>query len=313
MKLLADEHSIPLNHPSLRMNNYSTCKKPSVPGKIVTCSLAQYPNAQYHLYVPKKGGWGAPILVAVHGISHRAKEKARAFRDMAERYGIVVLAPLFSRQSFPAYQRLGVTQKKVPLFPDQILNVIIDEVGLKTGARTERVYLFGYSAGGQFVHRYAMLHPEKVHAVAMGAPGWYTSPEPKAPFPLGLHIKPGMRQLRLEPKKFLRIPMAVFVGEHDDQRDESLKQSSRIDAQQGLTRIERAQRWTDTMRATAKSYGYNTTYEYKILKNCGHSFDDCVKQGELAQNVFNFLFSQYRHSWASDQYGLNDELSYQLL
>ncbi len=158
-----------------------------------------------------------------------------------------------------------------------------------------------------------MLYPEKVHAVAMGAPGWYTFPDPQLPFPRGLRIKPGMRSIELEPKKFLRIPMAVFVGERDNQRDDSLRKSAKIDAQQGMTRIERAQRWTDTMRARAVTYGYNTRYEYKILKTCGHSFKGCVRQDELAQNVFNFLFSQYRHSWESGRYSFNDNPSYQLL
>ncbi len=293
MKLLTDKYPVAQSYPSIGMVDHF-CNKLPVPGNIETCTLAQHPDAKYHLYVPKKGGWGAPVLIAVHGISHRAKQQLRAFKNMAECLGVVILAPLFSRQSFPAYQRLGVSKKKVPLFPDQILNSMIEEVGNKTGARTERVFLFGYSAGGQFVHRYAMLQPEKVYAVAMGAPGWYTFPNPEPTFPRGLRIKSGMRQLKLEPENFLRVPMAVFVGELDSQRDDSLKKSDMIDVQQGLTRIERARRWTNTMRSTAKIYGYKTFYEFKILKACGHSFKDCVEQGELAQNVFNFLFSQYR-------------------
>ncbi len=300
MESLTDIYPIALNHSSIVMKDYRPCRKYPAPGKIGTCTLAKHPDAKYHLYIPKKGGWGAPVLVTVHGISHRAKQQARAFKKMAEHYGIVVLAPLFSRQSFPAYQRLGVSKKNVPLFPDQILHEMIEEVGNKTGARTERVYLFGYSAGGQFVHRYAMLNPEKVYAVAMGAPGWYTFPDPKPPFPRGLRVKSDMRALKLEPKNFLRIPIAAFVGEHDNRRDKSLKKSAKIDTQQGITRIERAQRWIDAMRTSAKSYGYNTAYECKILKSCGHSFRECAKEGELAQNVFNFLFGQYRYSENAD-------------
>lgn len=296
MKLFADDNAVAPNHPSSTMNKYSSSNTSLDLGKIMTCSLTQHPDAKYHLYVPKKGGCGAPVLVAVHGISHRAKQQARAFKKMAEHYGIVILAPLFSRQSFPAYQRLGVSKKNVPLFPDQILNLMLEEVSNKTGARTERIYLFGYSAGGQFVHRYAMLHPEKVYAVAMGAPGWFTFPDPALPFPRGLRIKKNTRKLKLEPINFLRIPMAVFVGENDIQRDDSLKKSDKIDKQQGMTRIERARKWTDKMRVTAKTYGYETCYKYKALKACAHSFENCIEQGEMAGEILTFLFGQYKSS-----------------
>ena len=64
-----------------------------------------YPEFNYHIYAPSYGAEGLPVLVAVHGISHRAKEQARAFSAYAEQYGFVVVAPLFGRKNFPAYQR----------------------------------------------------------------------------------------------------------------------------------------------------------------------------------------------------------------
>ncbi|MCR2410909.1 S9 family peptidase, partial [Salmonella enterica] len=51
----------------------------------------------------------------------------------------------------------------------------------------QNVYLFGHSAGGQFVHR---LMSSQSHApfkaVAAGNPGWYTLPTFDHPFPEGM-------------------------------------------------------------------------------------------------------------------------------
>ena len=264
-------------------------------GKIKTYRSSCFPELKYHLYTPSYGGEGLPVLVAVHGISHRAKEQARAFADYAERYGFVVLAPLFCRKKCPAFQRLGVSQQAVAIYSDIGLNSVLDELGEKMGALTDKIYLFGFSAGGQFVHRYAMLYPHKVHAVTIGAAGWYTFPDIKEKFPRGLRQKSAQRQLSFDPEQFLKIPMAVFVGEQDNQSDSAFKRSAALDLQQGVTRIERAERWIEAMNTAKKQYGFDTRYEKHTMASCGHSFVDCVNSGQLAFKAINFLFERVRH------------------
>jgi len=263
--------------------------------RIKTYRSTGFPEFKYHTYTPSYGGEGLPILVAVHGISHRAKEQARAFSDYAERYGFVVIAPLFCRKNFPAYQRLGVSHQNVPYLSDIALNDLITEIGYRTGALTNKIYLFGFSAGGQFAHRYAMAYPDKVHAVVTGAAGWYTFPDIKTAFPRGLRQRPGQRQLSFNLEQFLKIPMATFVGEHDNQSDAAFNRSSHLDLQQGISRIERADRWIQAMNIAAKSYGLDTQYKNHIMKSCGHSFIDCVNSGGLAFKSLNFLFEMVRH------------------
>jgi len=266
---------------------------------IQTFSSRRFPEFHYHQYTPTYGAEGLPILVAVHGILRRAKEQARAFSIYAERYGFVLIAPLFCRRNFPAYQRLGVSRQHVPCYPDIALNAVLDEACERSGAITDRVYLFGYSAGGQFVHRYAMEHPEKVHAVAMGAAGWYTFPDKHAPFPRGLGTRSGFRPIELDPQSFLKIPMATFVGEHDIYQDPTFKRSPRLDLQQGLSRVERAERWANAMSDAAQDYGFDTRYDSHVMTSCGHSFTDCVEQGGLASQAVGF-YSQVgqRHTKA---------------
>ena len=271
---------------------YPTVKTVRQPATgIVLRHLKSDPEQRYFLYVPPQGGIGGRVLVTVHGVSRNAVEHARRFKRLAKRYGVVLVAPLFPVERFPDYQRLGQSGKGGR--PDRALQAILGEVGDLTGADVARVYLFGYSGGGQFVHRYAMAHPERVAKVAVGAAGWYTFPDPAARFPRGLKARSKATGLRFQPEAFLRIPMAAFVGERDIRRGlerPEMKQTPRVDAQQGSTRLERGHRWIEAMRAAAADHRLATPYQYETLPRSSHSFKASMKRGQLGQRAFAFLF-----------------------
>ncbi len=261
------------------------------PGGILLRHLASDPRQQYFLYQPPRTGAGARVLVVVHGISRNAEEHAHRFKRLAKQYGIVLIAPLFPKATFPDYQRLGRSGKGGR--PDRLLRAILDEVNDLTGADVSRVYLFGYSGGGQFVHRYAMAYADQVAAVAVGAAGWYTFPDLAARFPRGLKTRSKWLKSHLKPEAFLKVPMAAFVGERDVRRGSErpeLKQSVKVDAQQGLTRLERGRHWIEAMRAAAAAHGLTTAYQYEVLPHASHSFKASMKHGHLGQRVFDFLF-----------------------
>jgi pimeloyl-ACP methyl ester carboxylesterase len=149
----------------------------------------------------------------------------------------------------------------------------------------DKVYLFGYSGGGQFAHRYAFTHPQRVAAFVIGAAGWYTFPDPARAYPQGLHNA----GIEFDPRQFLRIPATVVVGEKDTRRDDALNTSHALDAHQGETRVERGRRWIAAMRAAASSHGHDTRYEFHILPGSDHSFLRSVRRGSLVQRVFESL------------------------
>ena len=124
-----------------------------------------------------------------------------------------------------------------------------------TDADSSRLYLFGYSGGGQFAHRYAMANPERVAGVVIGAAGWYTMPQNNCSFPHGVAPCRDLPNLRFDSASFLRVPMTVIVGDRDCDRDHGLNKSARVDRLQGRTRIERALTWVKFMNLAAKSYG----------------------------------------------------------
>ena len=252
-----------------------------------TCKA--WPGAKYYLALPEAVSETTPVLVSVHGISRNAREHAKIFAKQCNDFGCAVVAPLFTANDFPGYQRLGFGRKQTHPRSDLALNAILDEVSERTGAHTDRVYMFGYSGGGQFVHRYAMTNPHRVMAAALGAPGWFTFPNQGAPFPRGLRIDARQAGFELDWERALRVPTAVFVGQQDTDRDDTLNTGRKIDDQQGRTRPARGRRWIAAMRAAARFNGLDTWYEFCELKGCGHSFTECMTIGRLDIEALDFL------------------------
>jgi len=261
---------------------------PSYAGTVVKRNLVLEPKQEYFLYVPRNICIGAPVFIAVHGVARMAKEHAEEFASFAERYGVVLIAPLFPKEYFCDYQRLG--RKGKGERADLAFQRIIKEVGLLTGANTDRLYMFGYSGGGQFVHRYAMSYPQNVARIVVAAAGWYTFPDSKVNYPRGIKKAKGLRHITFSPLRFLSIPACVIVGKRDKHRDVELNKSERIDNQQGLNRLERGKAWIQAMADAARAIDLDTKYDFKVLPGCNHSFLKCMHQGRMGEHVVNFLF-----------------------
>ncbi len=135
-----------------------------------------------------------------------------------------------------------------------------------------------------------MAYPNRVKTAGVAAAGWYTFPDPALNFPYGIRPTSNSSDLRFEPSQFLRVPMHVWVGERDITRDAALRQSKRVDQQQGMNRVERAQRWVAAMQLAATHAKVETSYSMTLLPRSNHSFRRCVKRGQLTQRVFNTLF-----------------------
>ena len=261
--------------------------KPLERGVVLQRTLQTDVRQQYWLYVPKQGGAGKKIFITVHGISRNVNEHAKRFSAYAEKYGVVMIAPYFPADRFPDYQRLGRKGKRA----DIALNDIVAEVARLTGASADRLYLFGYSGGAQFVHRYLFAYPGRVAKAVLGAPGWYTLPDPALQFPLGIQPSPRMPQVRFDPAQFLSVPVCVLVGERDHRRDAELKKTATIDSLQGKTRIERGRRWVETMIDQARLQGLPAIHAFHLLPDSPHSFAISMKRGGMGDKTFAFLFS----------------------
>jgi hypothetical protein len=243
----------------------------------------------YHLYQSPNPQPDVPLMVAVHGIRRQAKLQARLFAPLIEPIGGVLVAPVFNRKRHAGYQRLG--RHGLGQRSDVALKRILAEVGRMTGVSTRTIVMFGYSGGGQFVHRFAMAYPRQVLRMAIAAPGWYTFPNRRLPYPEGIGRCKDLPDLFLDPGRFLQIPTLVLVGEHDCIRDQTLNRKRKLDRHQGKNRIERARRWVTAMEAAARQYNYETEIKFRMVPGCGHSFEECMTDGNLGSRVINFLYN----------------------
>ncbi len=253
----------------------------SAPRRLLLAADARFP----YWLAGAAPGPGVPLLVAVHGISRNAEEHARAFHAAAARAGLAVLAPLFSAELFPDYQRLG----RRGLRADLLLEAILAELRARFGLEVERFHLFGFSGGAQFAHRYALAQAARVRSLQLAAAGWYSRLDPGRRFPHGTAPCRALADLRFDPVSFLHLPIAVFVGARDVEVDERLRRGARLEREQGRNRRERARRWVLHLRAQAERLGLRPRIRFAELPGCGHDFTACVREGGLVTRVLGAL------------------------
>ena len=179
-------------------------------------------------------------LIVLHGISRNADELVALFTPEAERSGRIVVVPHFAQRRWPHFQRPCRAAR-----PDQALLALLGHLAVMNPAFAGPVDLFGHSGGAQLAHRFAMLYPHKVGRLNLAAAGWYCLPDASMTYPYGLggDATPGAlcwaRRHEQALPAYLRLGVQVFVGTHDTDRDDSLRQCPDLDRIQGHTRIAR--------------------------------------------------------------------------
>ena len=280
---------VPSSEPHLReYDRHCSLAQPVVHGDVQRRQVGNDPNLQYNLFVSRALTPETPLFVAVHGIRRGVDSQARLFAPLVDQYGGVLVAPLFEKGRFSDYQRLGRRGKGARA--DLALKRIVADVSRILGLSFPQLVMFGYSGGGQFVHRYAMAHPRQVKRMAVAAPGWFTFPDMNQPFPRGIRRTSLLPDIIFDPARFLKIPTLAMVGEKDVLQDAALNQNKKIGAQQGMTRVERARHWVSAMSAYAAQFNLDTPFSLEILAGCGHSFIDCMQTGKMGPMVVDFLF-----------------------
>lgn len=252
------------------------------------CADGQRPVAPVHYlaYVPD-APLARPPLVLVHGNDRAAGRLFRAFMPLATRLGVALLAPRFSRRSYPRYQTLAGTADELAA-----ANALI---GVLAHAQTRlrwpggQVDLLGFSGGAQFAHRFALCAPERVRRLVCVSAGWYTRIQSERAFPQGIAAPGFDSQIRIETEAFLRLPMLLLVGDCDTRSDASLRTSAWLTRTQGAHRLERACRWTEHLHARAAALGISADIRLQRLPDTGHSLVEAVVAGGLVERVIDFL------------------------
>lgn len=243
----------------------------------------------YVQYVPRTLQEPVEVLVVVHGTpgqDETALEVAEGFLvgfiPTAKRRGVILLAPAFDQRNFggrtgPGGGYRGLFGREIRA--DEFLNEILARYVAAFPGYDGTIYLYGHSAGGQFVSRYAVMHAERLKAAVISAAGSYAFPDTKAVWADGMQpfrramawdkdAKPRLVDIRPDPSGWLeasQLPITVLVGDGDETR---VFQSP---TQKGTDMVSRARCWVEEMNALAKSHEKVGRVRLVVVPGVGHN------------------------------------------
>ncbi|KAJ5584962.1 uncharacterized protein N7459_004762 [Penicillium hispanicum] len=173
----------------------------------------------YFLYVPRNYHTREQVelIVLIHHSDRNASEIRTHFAPFADKHACIILAPLFpiradDPQDSQGYKQLASGDVRY----DQIVLSMVDEVKARfSRARVDRFYLYGFSGGAQFVHRFAYLYPARLKALACGAPGSQTLPDDSLPYPAGVKDLEQVFGVAMQWEQVRAVPTIFIVGEAD--------------------------------------------------------------------------------------------------
>ena len=187
---------------------------------------------------------------------------------------MLIVCPELTERKYPGagwYQEGGimdtdghVREKEKRTF--SVVDRIVEEVKSRTQA-TGKVILFGHSAGGQFVHRWALLGEKKnVDVIAVANSGWFTMPDRDIDYPYGIK-NVGITDEELG--EAFAEPVILFMGEKDVERKPPFRDTPEADAQ-GMNRMERCTNYFHQCRAKAEELRVPFRWKLETVEGVAH-------------------------------------------
>jgi pimeloyl-ACP methyl ester carboxylesterase len=220
-----------------------------------------------------------PLVIVIHGAGRNAANSRNYWIEAADRYGVLIAAPRFDKTRFPGrlFQQGAVRGQ-----PDRskwtfgVVERLFDAARAAGRASGTSYRLFGHSAGGQFVHRMALLMPEARFSRAVVAnAGYYTRPLDAAaaggfayPYSLG-----GTPATDTTLRAALGKQVTVMLGERDTNPEHRQLNRSVGAEEQGATRFARGQHFMADIRAVAARLGVTPQWREITVPGVAHQQD----------------------------------------
>lgn len=174
----------------------------------------------YCAYVPhdydEDGEKTYPLAVIVHGTERGMLAYRDAFADFAEENGVIVLCPLFPANiCFPGDLSSYKMLRAGDLHYDAILLDMIEEMRGRYRIAGSRVMMYGFSGGGHFTHRFLYLHPQRLLAASIGAPGVVTLLDFDHDFWVGVRDFEAVFGKPLDLDAMRRVAVQMVIGGDD--------------------------------------------------------------------------------------------------
>ena len=163
-----------------------------------------------------------PDILFVHHGSSRSTYSSGSER-LAEQEGLAVFSPIFPESSYDSddYQRGGIVDEQDRVLPEDQWTTRLEEP-MVDWARSqvdgdENVYLFGFSAGAQYLSRVAAYErPQDIARIVVASPSTWVLPSLTEDGPYGFDGLGTDAEERQMLKEYLALPMTILLGSEDD-------------------------------------------------------------------------------------------------
>jgi poly(3-hydroxybutyrate) depolymerase len=217
-----------------------------------------------------------PLLVVCHGVGRNAEEYRNFAITLAERFKLIVVAPLFDSARFPSlrYQRGGLVDKDGQPQPREawtytFIPKIVAQVRELEGKPALPYYLIGHSAGGQFLVRLAAFLPGEAVRIVSANSGSALVPTRDQDFGYGFGKLPPELSSDDVMRAYLAAPLTLYLGTGDITPEHSFD-ASPAGMRQGPHRLARGRGCFEFAQALAKERGWAFNWRKVETPGIGH-------------------------------------------
>lgn len=262
---------------------------PKGPGKI-ECPNGPEPITVFTYKPPTyKDG---PLLVIFHGVQRNAEDYRNFAITLAERFGAIVVAPLFDNERFPSarYQRGGlVGANGKAQSPGQWTYAIVPKIVAHIRAQEQRpalpYYYIGHSAGGQFLVRLAAFLPAEAVRIVAANPGSHLFPNREMEFGYGFGGLPPELSNDDVLRRYLAAPLTIYLGTDDIYPRPSFDASEPA-MKQGPHRLARGRNCFEAAQKLARERGWAFNWRKVETPGIGHDAAFMFAAKEAADALF---------------------------
>lgn len=233
-----------------------------------------------------------PLLVVCHGVGRNAEEYRNFAITLAERFGAIVVAPLFDKERFPTarYQRGGLVDAEGRVQPPgkwtyAAIPVIVARVRALEEQPQLPYYLIGHSAGGQFLVRLAAFMPGEPVRIVAANPGSHLFPTRDQTFAYGFGGLPAALSSDDVIRRYLAAPLTIYLGTDDIYPRPSFDASEPA-MRQGANRLERGRACFAAAQDLARERGWAFNWRKVETPGIGHESAFMFAAPEIADALF---------------------------
>jgi hypothetical protein len=243
-----------------------------------------------HYYKPSGFSKASAVLFVIPGGGRNGKDYRDSWIKKAEEFHVLILSPEYNEKYYPEFwnynlagmykdviineERTAVTSFSISKTPEEWIfndfDRIFESVKEVLELTTDTYDMFGHSAGGQILHRFAIFNPKnKANRILAANSGWYTLPTDSDDFPYGLK-----GTIQSSEGVDFSSRLVIFLGEHDDATETrgSLRRNPEAD-KQGLGRLSRGMYFFNTSNKIASELNKEFNWKIEIIPKVGHDYN----------------------------------------